>query len=66
MRIFIAVAAYLVGSIPTGYVLVRLTSRNDIRQFGSRSMGATNVLRVKGWRTALPVAAIDVLKGFLP
>lgn len=66
MRIIIAVAAYLVGSIPTGYVLVRLTSRNDIRQFGSRSMGATNVLRVKGWRTALPVAAIDVLKGFLP
>ncbi|MCX6569413.1 MAG: glycerol-3-phosphate 1-O-acyltransferase PlsY [Candidatus Aminicenantes bacterium] len=66
MRIFIAVAAYLVGSIPTGYILVRLTARKDIRQFGSRSMGATNVLRVKGWRTALPVAAIDVLKGFLP
>lgn len=66
MRILFAVAAYLVGSIPTGYLLVRLTARKDIRQFGSRSMGATNVLRVKGWRTALPVAAIDVLKGFLP
>jgi glycerol-3-phosphate acyltransferase PlsY len=66
MRIFIAVAAYLVGSIPTGYLLVRLTARKDIRQLGSRSMGATNVLRVKGWRAALPVAAIDILKGFLP
>ncbi|OGD19190.1 MAG: acyl-phosphate glycerol 3-phosphate acyltransferase [Candidatus Aminicenantes bacterium RBG_13_64_14] len=66
MRIFIAAAAYLVGSIPTGYLLVRLTARKDIRQFGSRSMGATNVLRVKGWRAALPVAVIDVLKGFLP
>ena len=66
MRIFIAVAAYLVGSIPTGFLLVRLTARKDIRQFGSRSMGATNVLRVKGWSTALLVAAIDVLKGFLP
>lgn len=66
MRIFIAVAAYLIGSIPTGYLLVRLTARKDIRQLGSRSMGATNVLRVKGWRAALPVAAIDVLKGFLP
>ncbi len=66
MRIFIAVAAYFVGSIPTGYLLVRLTARKDIRQLGSLSMGATNVLRVKGWRTALPVAAIDVLKGFLP
>jgi len=66
MRILFAFAAYLVGSIPTGYLLVRLTARKDIRQFGSRSMGATNVLRVKGWRAALPVAAIDVLKGFLP
>jgi glycerol-3-phosphate acyltransferase PlsY len=66
MRILIAVAAYLVGSIPTGYLLVRLTARKDIRQYGSRSMGATNVLRVKGWKTALPVAAFDVLKGFLP
>jgi len=66
VRIFIAVAAYLVGSIPTGYLLVRLTARKDIRQLGSRSMGATNVLRVKGWRAALPVAAIDILKGFLP
>src|SRR4030042_3423986 len=66
MRIFIAAAAYLGGSIPTGYLLVRLTARKDIRQFGSRSMGATNVLRVKGWRVALPVAVIDVLKGFLP
>ena len=66
MRILIAFASYLVGSIPTGYLLVRLTARKDIRQFGSRSMGATNVLRVKGWRAALPVAAIDILKGFLP
>jgi len=66
MKILFAFASYLVGSIPTGYLLVRLTARKDIRQFGSRSMGATNVLRVKGWRAALPVAAIDVLKGFLP
>jgi len=66
MKILFAFASYLVGSIPTGYLLVRLTARKDIRQFGSRSMGATNVLRVKGWRAALPVAAIDVFKGFLP
>jgi len=66
MKILFAFAAYLVGSIPTGYLLVRLTARKDIRQFGSRSMGATNVLRVKGWRTALSVAAIDILKGFIP
>ncbi len=66
MRIVIALASYLIGSIPTGYLLVRLTGHKDVRQFGSRSMGATNVLRVKGPKTALIVAAIDVLKGFLP
>ena len=66
MRVLLAVASYLAGSIPTGYLLVRLTARKDIRELGSRSMGATNVLRVKGWNTALIVAAIDVLKGFLP
>jgi len=66
MRIIIALASYLAGSIPTGYLLVRLTARKDIREFGSQSMGATNVLRVKGWKTALIVAAVDLLKGFLP
>ena len=66
MRIIIAAASYLAGSIPTGYLMVRLTARKDIRQMGSRSMGATNVLRVKGWKTAVFVAFVDVLKGFLP
>jgi glycerol-3-phosphate acyltransferase PlsY len=66
MRIIAAVVSYLVGSVPTGYLLVRWTGRQDVRQFGSRSTGATNVLRVRGLKTALLVAAIDVLKGFLP
>jgi glycerol-3-phosphate acyltransferase PlsY len=55
-----------VGSIPTGYLLVRLAGHRDVREFGSGSTGATNVLRVKGWKAALPVAAVDILKGFLP
>jgi len=66
MRIPLALASYLVGSIPTGYLMVRLAERKDIRQLGSRSTGATNVLRVRGLKAALPVAVIDVLKGFLP
>jgi glycerol-3-phosphate acyltransferase PlsY len=52
--------------VPTGYLLVRLSGKRDVRDFGSGSTGATNVLRVKGWKTALPVAVFDVLKGFLP
>jgi acyl phosphate:glycerol-3-phosphate acyltransferase len=66
MKIIFAVLCYLVGSIPTGYVLVRLAGKKDVRKFGSGSTGATNVLRVGGWKTALPVALVDVLKGFLP
>jgi glycerol-3-phosphate acyltransferase PlsY len=38
----------------------------DIREFGSQSTGATNVLRLRGWRYALPVLVIDVLKAALP
>lgn len=66
MKIVVAVLSYLIGSIPTGYLLVRLAGKKDVRQFGSGSTGATNVLRVGGWKTALPVALVDVLKGFLP
>jgi len=66
MRIIVALASYLAGSIPTGYLLVRLSGRKDVREFGSGSTGATNVLRLKGWKVALPVAVFDVLKGFLP
>ena len=62
MRIVLVIASYLVGSIPTGYLLVRLSGNKDVRELGSGSTGATNVLRVKGWKTALPVAAVDILK----
>jgi len=66
MKIVVALASYLAGSIPTGYLLVRLSGRKDVRDFGSGSTGATNVLRLKGWKVALPVAVFDLLKGFLP
>ncbi len=66
MKVLFAVASYLLGSIPTGYLMIRLADRRDIRQFGSRSTGATNVLRVKGLKYALPVLVFDALKGFLP
>lgn len=66
MKILVAILSYLLGSVPTGYLLVRLTGHKDVRDLGSGSTGATNVLRVKGWKTALPVAVFDILKGFLP
>ena len=66
MKVLFAVASYLLGSIPTGYLLVRAVDRRDIRRLGSGATGATNVFRVKGLKFALPVMIVDILKGFLP
>jgi glycerol-3-phosphate acyltransferase PlsY len=55
--------AYLFGSIPTGYLAGRLLKGIDIREHGSRSTGATNVLRTLGKWPALVVLLVDVLKG---
>ena len=57
--------AYLLGSIPTGYVVGRYLKGIDIREHGSGSTGATNVLRTVGKAAALAVLAIDLLKGSL-
>jgi glycerol-3-phosphate acyltransferase PlsY len=57
------VTAYLFGSTPTGYLAGRLVRGIDIREHGSRSIGATNVLRTLGKWPALAVLLVDVLKG---
>jgi acyl phosphate:glycerol-3-phosphate acyltransferase len=57
---------YLAGSIPTGYWLVRLVRGIDIRRVGSRSIGATNVWRVTGWKVGVPTILVDVAKGLVP
>src|ERR1044072_4809077 len=55
--------AYLLGSTPTGYLAGHLLRCIDIREHGSRSTGATNVLRTLGKWPALVVLLVDVLKG---
>ena len=57
------VAAYGVGSIPSGFLVARRAGVEDIRQHGSGNIGATNILRTLGWRAALPVLLFDALKG---
>jgi glycerol-3-phosphate acyltransferase PlsY len=57
--------AYLLGSIPTGYLLTYALEGVDIRNYGSGSIGATNVLRTVGKRAAIAVLTIDLLKGAL-
>ena len=61
--IWIAAAAYLLGSVPVGYLLVLIFRRQDIRTVGSGNIGATNVLRSGGKGLGLATFALDVVKG---
>ena len=59
-------ASYLLGATPTSYVAARLGRGIDLRQHGSKNLGATNVYRILGWAYAIPVGIIDVAKGAVP
>jgi glycerol-3-phosphate acyltransferase PlsY len=60
------VIAYLIGSIPTGYIIVKAKTGKDIREVGSGSTGATNVKRVLGTPYFFIVMLLDALKGAIP
>ena len=60
------VAAYLLGSIPFGYILVRVFHRQDIRTTGSGNIGATNVARTGSKGLAVATLLLVALKGWLP
>ena len=63
ISLLLIIAAYLLGSIPTGYAVGRYLKGIDLREHGSGSTGATNVLRTVGKLPAAAVLAIDMLKG---
>lgn len=58
--------SYLIGSIPTSLLVGRLVKGIDLRQHGSKNVGATNLYRVLGWRYAVPVGLFDMAKGYVP
>ena len=62
----VAIIAYIIGSIPTGYLIVKAKTGEDIRKIGSGSTGATNVKRVLGKNYFFIVMFLDALKGALP
>ena len=64
--IFVMIISYLIGSIPTGYIVVKLFTGQDIRTIGSGSTGATNVKRVMGKKWFFAVMILDAIKGALP
>ena len=64
--ILAALAAYMVGSLPFGYLVAKFRAGIDIRDHGSGNIGATNVARVLGVRWGIGVMVLDGLKGLLP
>ena len=56
--------AYVIGAIPFGYLIVRLRTGRDVREFGSGNIGATNVLRTSGRSAGVITLALDIVKGF--
>ena len=62
----IIAGGYLIGSIPFGVVVVRICRGEDIRKQGSGNIGASNVWRTYGRWLGVPVALLDVAKGFVP
>ena len=65
IKLFIFIISYLIGSLPTGYLVAKYLKNIDLREIGSGSTGATNVLRNVGKLPALFVFIIDVFKGYI-
>lgn len=62
--VIVAIVAYLLGSIPFGYILVRLFRKQDIRQTGSGNIGATNVARSGAKGLGIATLVLDAAKGY--
>ncbi|QOY88090.1 glycerol-3-phosphate 1-O-acyltransferase PlsY [Paludibaculum fermentans] len=63
--LLILLAAYLLGGVPFGYILVRLKTGQDVRSMGSGNIGATNVLRTSGRGIGILTLLLDIGKGWL-
>jgi glycerol-3-phosphate acyltransferase PlsY len=63
--LLVVLAAYLLGAIPFGYLLVRWKTGGDVRDSGSGNIGATNVLRTSGRLAGMATLLLDIGKGYL-
>ena len=64
LPVALLVAAYVIGSIPFSYLVVRAVAGADIRQHGSRNVGATNVARSFGKAPGIVALLLDIAKGY--
>ena len=65
-QIILIAVCYLIGAIPVGFLIVRLTRSVDIRDYGSGNIGMTNVLRTTGLKPGIIVLGLDTFKGVIP
>jgi len=63
--ILVSILAYMLGSIATAVWIGKIFHNVDVRNHGSGNAGATNVIRVLGWKTGIPVLLIDIAKGWV-
>lgn len=63
LAVGVLILSYLIGSIPFGLIIVRLTTGKDVRQIESGRTGGTNVMRAAGFAAGLMTAILDILKG---
>ena len=63
--IFWGISGYLLGSIPFSYLITRLITKSDIRQYGDGNPGAYNAWQVGGWKIGMTAVFLDVGKGFI-
>ena len=63
--IIVTVYSYFLGSIPFGYILIKIFLKQDIRETGSGNIGATNVLRTGNKFLAILTLVLDFLKGYM-
>lgn len=67
MEFFITLLlAYIIGSIPTAYLVTKKFLQVDIRKYGSGNVGATNAARKLGFKMGALVAVVDIIKGLIP
>lgn len=65
IALLVPAAAYLLGAIPFGYLLVKWKTGGDVRASGSGNIGATNVLRTSGRLAGIATLLLDIAKGYL-
>lgn len=66
MIVLLGIISFVIGSIPFGFIISKAFKNIDIRNFGSKNIGATNVGRVIGWKYGFLVLILDALKGIVP